>query len=191
MHTTPASLLEQLRVPSEDPDSRQAWERLVELYTPLLYHWARRIGLQEADAADLVQDVFAILVRKLPQFTYDRHKSFRAWLYTVTQNRWREKQRRRVVPAGDNPRKLDELADYRQAEETWETVHRQEFARHALELMQAEFQPNTWRAFWECATLGRAAGEVGAELGMTAAAVRAARFRVLARLRQELAGLLE
>ena len=44
---TPASLLERLRRPA-DPE---AWARFVALYTPLLYRWARRAGLQEADAA--------------------------------------------------------------------------------------------------------------------------------------------
>ena len=61
--------------------------RFVELYTPLLYYWARRVGLRRQDAADLVQDVFTLLVRKLPEFTYDRNKRFRAWLRTVTLNR--------------------------------------------------------------------------------------------------------
>jgi site-specific DNA-cytosine methylase len=60
MSSTPASLLQRLRQPG---DSR-AWNEFVELYSPLLFHWARQTGLQEADAADLVQDVFAILVRR-------------------------------------------------------------------------------------------------------------------------------
>ncbi len=64
MSTTPVSLLEQLR----QPTAARAWPRFVELYAPLLYDWARRLGLQDADAADLVQDVFAILLRKLPEF---------------------------------------------------------------------------------------------------------------------------
>src|SRR5437763_16387468 len=92
MNTTPASLLERLRRPAEEA----AWVRFVELYTPLLFYWARRVGLREPDAADLVQDVFALLVQKLPEFRYDRHKSFRAWLRTVTLNRWRQTQRRQT-----------------------------------------------------------------------------------------------
>src|SRR5207248_2374355 len=70
MSQTPVSLLERLRRPGEEA----AWMRFVELYTPLLYYWGRRAGLQEPDAADLVQDVLTLLVRKLPEFTYDRHK---------------------------------------------------------------------------------------------------------------------
>src|SRR5262245_60040259 len=88
---TPASLLERLR----RPDDREAWARFVELYTPLLYFWARRTGLQQADAADLVQEVLAVLFRKLLEFTYDKQRSFRNWLRTVTLNKWRETVRRR------------------------------------------------------------------------------------------------
>jgi RNA polymerase sigma-70 factor, ECF subfamily len=54
--------------------------------------------------------------------------------------------------------------------------------------MQAEFQPATWKACWECAAVGRPAAEVAAELGMTVNAVYLATSRVLRRLRQELAG---
>ena len=80
MNTTSFSLLERLRQPSDSA----AWDRFVELYTPLLFYWGRRAGLQSADAADLVQDVFEVLLRKLPEFQYDRQKSFRSWLRTVT-----------------------------------------------------------------------------------------------------------
>src|SRR5947209_16334896 len=89
MHTTSPSLLARLR----RPDDPEAWDRLVDLYTPLLYHWARGTGLQEPDAADLVQEVFAVLVRKLPEFRYDEHKSFRGWLRKITLNKWRDRQR--------------------------------------------------------------------------------------------------
>src|SRR5205823_5013820 len=86
MHTTPASLLERL----QRADEQTAWVRFVELYTPVLFAWARRLGLQAQDAADLVQEVFTVLVRKLPEFRYDRQKSFRGWLRTITLNKWRD-----------------------------------------------------------------------------------------------------
>src|SRR5215472_17142942 len=89
MNTTPVSLLEQLRQPA----SQGAWEVFARLYTPLLLYWARRLGLQDPDAADLVQEVFTVLVQKLPEFAYDRHKSFRAWLRTILLNKWRDARR--------------------------------------------------------------------------------------------------
>jgi RNA polymerase sigma-70 factor (ECF subfamily) len=186
MVTTSPSLLQRLR----RPDEPAAWARFVELYTPLLYHWARRAGLQEADAADLVQDVFAVLLRQMPLFAYDRHKSFRGWLRTVTLNKWRERQRRRAPgppPDGalaDLPGP-DGLADFEEAE------YRQHLARRALQLMQAEFPPAAWKACWEVVVAGRPAAEVAAELGVRVEAVYTAKSRILRRLRQEMAGLLD
>lgn len=181
MQTTPPSLLQQLR----SPDDQQAWRRFVDLYTPLLFYWARRVGLQESDAADLVQDVFTLLIRKLPEFTYDQNKGFRNWLRTVMMNKWREIARRQPSMAAGV-----ELPE-RTVGDDIPILAEEEFQRHlavrALELMQVEFQPATWKACWECAAVGRPAAEVAAELGMSVNAVYLATSRVLRRLRQELA----
>ncbi len=188
MNTTPVSLLKRLR----DGPRREDWDRLVELYTPLLFYWGRRAGLQEADAADLVQDVLACLVRELPKFCYDEGQSFRGWLRTVTLNRWRELQRRRTVAplAPDSPA-LAELSTPDPVDDLAEEDYRRHLARRALALMQAQFQPHVWKACWETAVAGRPADEVAAELGVSPAVVYASTSRVLRRLRQELAGLLD
>ncbi len=98
MNTTSPTLLERLR----RPDEQDAWGRFVQLYTPLLYTWARHFGLGEADAADLVQEVFTTLVVKLPEFRYEPGKGFRNWLRTVILNKWRDHLRplRRVGGVG-------------------------------------------------------------------------------------------
>jgi RNA polymerase sigma-70 factor (ECF subfamily) len=182
---TPVSLLERLR---QTPDDA-AWRRLVQLYTPLLFSWARRAGESDHDAADLVQDVFAILLTALPQFRLQPGGGFRAWLRTITLNKLRERKRRealaRKVPLTAEP----ELPDG--AEDFWEAEYRQALTRRALQLMQTDFAPATWKACWECVAKGRPAQEVGRELGISENAVYIARCRVLRRLRQELAGLLE
>src|SRR5438874_593008 len=90
--STSVSLLDRLK----RRDDTAAWDRFVALYTPLLYHWLRRAGLQEHDAADLVQDVFAKLVVLLPNFSYNPSQSFHAWLRTVVMNCRRDLQRRRT-----------------------------------------------------------------------------------------------
>jgi RNA polymerase sigma-70 factor (ECF subfamily) len=180
MHTTPPSLLEQLR----RPDNAPAWRRFVDLYLPLMFYWARRMGLQEADAADLVQEVFAALLRKLPEFTYDPRQSFRGWLRTVLKNKRREILRRPRAPASRlRPEQQDAVTAL--AEEEFQ----QHLAVRALQLMQAEFQPATWKACWEHVVVGRPAAEVAADLGVSANAVYLAAGRVLRRLRVELADL--
>lgn len=186
MHTTPPSLLEQVR----RPDDQQAWQRFVDLYTPLLFSWARRVGLREPDAADLVQDVFALLVRKLPEFQYDRNKGFRAWLRTVALNRWRE-MRRRVAPLRPVGGAVEELPDPASDEAFWEVDYRREVAGRAIQVMRRDFDAATWQAFWACVVEGRSAPDVGRSLGLSAGTVRAAKFRVLYRLRRELDGLMD
>lgn len=85
MNVTSASLLVRLRDLRRDED----WARFVKLYTPLLCFWANRLGLQQQDTADLLQEVFAILVVKLPEFNYEPGGSFRGWLRTILMNCWR------------------------------------------------------------------------------------------------------
>jgi len=184
---TPASLLDRLRQPAE----QEAWSRFVDLYTPLLFFWACRLGCQEADAADLVQEVLTLLVRKLPEFRYDEHGSFRSWLRAVTHNKWREQRRRREVPRETAGGELDEVAVTDGAEAFTEAEYHQFLAARALRLMQTEFQPATWRACWEMVVCDRPAADVAVEVGLTVGAVYAAKARVLRRLRRELEGLLE
>ena len=188
MNTTPVSLLERVRKPAD----QEAWGRFVQLYTPLLFYWARRCGLQADDAADLTQDVFATLFQRLPDFAYDQHKSFRSWLRTVTLNHWRDRQRRtatRPLPGDAGP--INELETPGDLPALEETEYRQYLVSQAMRIMRTDFQPATWQAFWEHGVLGRPAAEVAAQYGLTLATVYGAKFRVLSRLRQELKGLLD
>jgi RNA polymerase sigma-70 factor (ECF subfamily) len=181
-------LLERLR----QPDQPDAWARFVELYTPLLFYWARRAGLQSADASDLVQDVFTILIGKLPEFHYDKQKSFRSWLRTITLNKWRDRQRQqaraRMQEEGPD---LDGLVGPENPEEFWEADHRQYLLTRAMDLMRQEFRPATWQACWEHVFCERSAAEVAAELGITENVVYISKLRVLRRLREELQGLID
>jgi RNA polymerase sigma-70 factor (ECF subfamily) len=188
MHTTPVSLLERLRL----PDQPEAWNQFVELYTPLLYRWARKMRLATQEAADLVQDVLTVLVQKLPEFRHDRQHSFRGWLHTVTLNKYRETLRRRVVaPVQGNSAALSDLAVPDDAAAFSEEEYRRYLVGQALKVMRAEFQPATWQSCWEYVVAGRPAAEVAAEFGLTANAVRLAKVRVLRLLRRRLEGLLD
>jgi RNA polymerase sigma-70 factor (ECF subfamily) len=188
MNSTPASLLERLR----EPDADQAWRQFVALYTPLLYFWARRLNWPPGDAADLVQEVLTTLVRKMPEFSYDANKSFRGWLRTVTLNVWRQAARKRTAPTAEIA--VDVQFDELPAPDTETDFAEDEYRRYlvgrALELMQSEFQANTWRACWASIVDGRPAADVAQELGMTPNAVYLAKARVLRRLYEELNGLL-
>jgi RNA polymerase sigma-70 factor (ECF subfamily) len=188
MDSTSFSLLERLRTPAE----QEAWARFVKLYTPLLFHWAKGVGLSTEEAGDLVQDVLTVLVQKLPDFSYDRQQSFRGWLRVITLNKWREKARKPTLPLAEvDPAKLAGKPDSDSAAAFEEAEYRQYLVRRALELMQAEFEAPTWKACWECVVEGRSAVEVARELKLTTNAVYLAKSRVLRRLHKELSGLLD
>jgi len=184
MPSTPASLLQRLR---QAPTPEQ-WTRFVDLYAPVIQHWAARAGLQDADAADLLQDVFAVLLKKLPEFEYDPSRSFSAWLRQVCVNVWRGKARQRLpaaLGAGQEPAIPDP------AEQFWNRDYQAHLARRAMEVMQRDFAPTTWQACWKVVVEGLSPADVAKELGLSVGAVYAARFRVLARLREELEGMLD
>jgi RNA polymerase sigma-70 factor, ECF subfamily len=184
MDTTPASLLEQLKKPQQ----QAAWERFAELYTPLLYYWARNQGLAEADAADLVQEVFVILVAKLPTFRYDRDGSFRAWLRTVTLNKHRELKRKKT------PQALDPAFDHAQEDSQRlleEKEHRHYLVQQMLRIVKPEFPPSTWQLFEAYVIKRQMPQEIAARHKISTATVYAAKCKVLHRLRRELDGLLD
>jgi RNA polymerase sigma-70 factor (ECF subfamily) len=189
MHTTPASLLQQLQQSPEE----QGWAQFVRLYTPLLLYWARKLGLREDEAADLVQEVFVVLVRKLPEFHYKPGGSFRAWLKTIAVNKWRDR-----VRGPRRPQQFDDdlplaVPGDAMAEAVLfdEAEYRRRLVARAMELMRKDFKPVTWQAFWEHGVEGRPAADVAAELRLSIGAVYSAKFRVLDRLRRELNGLLD
>ena len=192
MLETSASLLDRLR---RQPDEA-SWKRLVELYTPLLRGWLRRNLVAHEDVQDLVQDVLEILVRELPRFRYDRQRgSFRGWLRTLTVNRlrmfWRARKGR-ALATGDSAlaRKLDDLEDPHSAlSQLWDREHDRHVAHRLLELIEPEFEATTWQAFRRLTLDSAAPTTVAAELGISLNAVYLAKYRVLHRLRQEIAGL--
>jgi RNA polymerase sigma-70 factor (ECF subfamily) len=186
MLPTPVSLLERLR----QADDGAAWAEFVHLYTPLLYGWARRTGLADDEAADLLQDVFTTLLEQLPRFEYRPGQSFRAWMRAILLNRWRTLRRRRG-PQPVPPEHLDRVPGADDPQPPGEAEERRELVRRALAVIQRDFTPATWQAFRQVLVLGRRPADVAAGLGLSVAAVHSARARVLRRLRAQLAGLLD
>jgi RNA polymerase sigma-70 factor, ECF subfamily len=187
---TSLSLLERVR--ANDPG---AWQRLVRLYSPLVFFWARRAGLAEADAADVVQDVWLAVAQALPRFDRKRQGgTFRGWLWTIARNKLTDHFRNRLGKAeaagGTEARqRLETILEHEPADESG--VQESQMLRRALESLRPEFAEHTWQAFWRMTVDGLPAPAVGAELGMAANAVHQAKFRVLRRLREAMAGLID
>ena len=89
--STSTSLLDRVKA-----GEAEAWERLADLYGPLVYGWCRQSGLQAEDAADVGQEVFGAVLARVERFRRDRPgDSFRGWLWTITRNKIRDHFRRR------------------------------------------------------------------------------------------------
>jgi RNA polymerase sigma-70 factor (ECF subfamily) len=186
MPTTPVSLLHRIQQSHAPAD----WVRFAKLYSPLILYWASQFGLQEADAADLAQDVLTRVWRQIGSYQREEGKRFRGWLWAVTRNRWRERVRKRPAPAQSDSR--DEPADpLDTVGKLVEDEYNAYLVNRAMQLMRSEFEPNTWQACWSFVVEGKPAQEVAGRLRITPNAVYLAKARVLRRLREELEGLLE
>jgi RNA polymerase sigma-70 factor (ECF subfamily) len=184
---TRASLLLQLR----DGNNRGAWQEFMQLYGPVVYGFARKRGLQDADAADLMQDVMRSVSSAIGRLDYDRSQgTFRGWLFTITRNKvFNFLSARRIRPQGSGDTTTNQLlnaqADGSDSEDEWELEYQRRLTSLAMDRVKHEFQENTWRAFWLTAVDGVAAAEVARQVGISPGAVYVAKSRVLARLRDE------
>lgn len=182
---TRATLLVRLR----DVRDERAWEEFVEIYAPLVYRYARRRGLQDADAADVTQDVLRAAARTMPAFEYDPTRGrFRSWLFTVARNEITDLLARAGRGAGDTAvRELLGNQPGRAAadEDTWEREYEQRLFQWAAERVRAGFQESTWQAFWKTAVERESPQAVAERLGISVGAVYIAKSRVTAQLKAE------
>ena len=178
-----------LLVRLHDPANDDAWREFIRIYEPAVYRFARRRGLQNADAVELTQEVLARVVRSIPGWDTSRSKgSFRSWLFAVARSRlidaWRANARSQAAlgePLGSAP--LGKVADANDTDALSFEL-RKEMIRVAAESIRPEFHPSTWDAFVRTAITGESIAEVATQLKLSAGAVYAARSRVLARLRE-------
>ncbi len=180
------SLIQRLKNQDEE-----AWQRLLDLYVPLVFSWCRRAGLQSDDCADIVQEVFRSVLCGIAGFRYvSPADTFRGWLRTITRNKIRDHFRHRAaepIGAGGTSahQRFLEIAELESATSPASgpvvgLIHR------GVDLIRAEFDERTWQAFWLTAVENHSGSEAAELLGMSPGAVRQAKYKVLRRLRQEL-----
>jgi len=193
---TSLTLLERVR--SRDS---AAWQRLVELYTPLVLFWCRRAGLGPEDCQDVVQEIFAAVARGLARFRHEKPgDTFRGWIRVIARNQiglhFRRQSNRPKATGGTTAHlQLQQMPEERPQEDEsdgqTDRRERDELLRRALKLIRCEFEERTWRAFWMTAVEQLPSAEVALQLQMTPGAVRQAKYRILRRLRTELGDLLD
>ncbi len=193
MAETSVSLLDRLRSQPAESD----WQRLVDIYTPLIRAWLRRHAPALREPDDVVQDVLAVVVRRIADFDHQRPGAFRRWLKSIAINCLRDHWKRiknKPVGRGDSDfqEMLQQLEDpHSELSRLWDAEHDRHVVHRLLQLIRPRFEDKTWRAFEKVALEGATPDETATELGVSVNAVFIAKSRVLAALRREGQGLLE
>lgn len=185
MESTSAGLLDQLK----EPNPAEAWRRMVSIYGPLIYLWAKAKSLSSEDAADLVQDVFITLTREMKAWQYDPSRTFRGWLRTIAERRAIDMLRRNAKYQKSEDVDVEQLAGSDSNDLFVEQEFRQHVIRSAFDSIRHEFQAAVWQAAYRQLVLNQPAGQVASELQLSVNSVYLAKSRVLARLRSVLSGL--
>ena len=165
-------------------DNDGAWTEFVTLYEPAIYRFARRQGLQDADAREIVQEVLLnvrSLALKPPSNKMER---FRAWLATVARNRVIDLVRKKAR----KERPLAYLQDRAIANnnEGFSYEIRHQMFVIASQKVQRQVSVAQWQAFWQTAVEVAPAHEVAKRLGMSLGNVYVTRCRVMEKLRHEI-----
>ena len=170
-----------------DTKNEAAWNRLFDLYAGFVFSMARHKGLNETDADDIVQVVFADLARNLPTFKYDREKGrFRSYLTGLVN--WRVVDRLKASKR-DAELKANFWEEAKAAggdddfsEREWQQVALEE----ALRRIKPEVRPEHYAAFVASAVEGQDTDVVTKLYGISRDSLYQIRKRLTAKLRENL-----
>jgi len=190
--STRRSLLIRLR----DLQDENAWSEFMEIYGPLVERLARRRGLQDADAQDIVQEVFRAVAGAIERYDPDPDRgSFRGWLSRIARNLIinliaAQRRQRRGTGDTDMHRLLEQCPDPGDEDSVlYEAEYRSRLIGWAAERIRGSFSEAAWQAFLQTSVEGRPAKEVADALGLTLGTVYQYKTRIVARIRRELAQL--
>jgi RNA polymerase sigma factor (sigma-70 family) len=147
--STSSTLLGRLR---QDPKDQAAWEEFTRRYQPKVYEWGRCLGLQDADALDVAQDVLVKLIRTIDSFRYDHAQSFRGWLRTLTRHAWSDHlgKRNRAGPGSARDEVHERLQTIEAREELVKRIEQEfdlELKEQAEQDVKKCVEPDTWAAY--------------------------------------------
>ena len=166
------------------------WQRLSEVYGPLVAKWVERAGVAKADVDDVVQEVLIIVIKRVAEFEHQHAGAFRGWLRAILSNQLKKyfRENTRVpcrIPLADicDPSSPETLL--------FDREHDQYLAARAMKTIEHEFEPGTWMAFRLQVFEHQRPLDVATRLGVSVNAVIKAKSRVLRRLRESLGQLLD
>jgi RNA polymerase sigma-70 factor, ECF subfamily len=181
-------LLQRLRA---DKPVAADWRTLHDIYTPFIRANLVHLGISASDLDDLLQTVWQVVSLALVGFERQRDGSFRAWLRMVTLNQVRTWRRQRRPLTGEDG-VLNAWADPNSAmSRQWDLDHDRVVFEKLLAIVRPDFTEPTWRVFERYAIEGGSAASVARECGVSEAAVLQAKARIVKRLREEAAGLID
>lgn len=172
----------------QDLDDQRAWAEFCEIYEPLIYRLARSRGLQDADAREIVQEVFLAVTRSIERFeARESSGGFRGWLSRITRNLAinRLRQLPKMPPGGSNAwEQLKHLQDGHGDLDTsrFDIEHRRELFRWAAAKLRGRVSPKNWQAFWRTCVEGEPIADVAADLQLPVSSVYVARCRIISRM---------
>ena len=184
--STDLSLLERVAQMEND-----AWDRFVELYSPVVLYWCKRQGLREADRKDVFQEVSKALLKSLHNFRKEgENQQFRRYLWTVTRSKIQELRRKAEQAA---PLDAAALADFDlhlheldEEEQSGNAPSEILLLREILRQVAGRVNnPKSMQIVELLIVEERSIAEVAGQFGMTENAIRRTKARLLKRIRQE------
>ena len=174
-------------------DYQQAWSRFHEQYADPMYRWCRSAGLAAADAEDAVQATLVKLVTLLQSFPYDRSRSFRAWLATVTRRTACDIVRSRGrKESPEDPTTFDDALTEESLTDHLDTIMERELiglardrARAKLAAGRSPDADRNWAVFTAVADEEEDPAAVAERFGISRPNVYVIRNRVLSAIREE------
>ena len=167
------------------------WRTFIKLYTPLLSFWIRSKGVPGSAHDDVLQEVLRSVFNGIGDFQRDAGMgTFRGWLRTITSRRIADFFRRFETMLKTESADFAVIPEKLRAENDF-AKEEQEFLAlkaRAMEIARQTVAENTWNMFWQSVVEGRETREVAEDYGVSTAAVRMARARVIKRLRDLLSG---
>ena len=142
---TRASLLARLR----DLTADESWREFFELYWKLIYNAARRHGLDDFGAQDVVQETMLALTKSLKNFNYDPGKgSFKGWLQRETY--WRVADHLRRIHEFEQLEEAGEIPAECEFSAFWEREWKENLVSAAIDRAKLKVRPRQFQIYSYC-----------------------------------------